>query len=214
MAQRNLCEQCAKALGLKVEGGGTAPGVVAKVISEAILSQAMSGAMAAAQGPAKPRATPVTTCPACGLAYAHFRQNSMLGCPHCYAAFEAQLGPLLERVHEGGTHHTGKQPKRLIAEAKARAQSAAQATPPETVPQNPPAQTTTVRARRVGRAAPTGANPAEVPPAPGSPAEVAAAIAHLRSQLGAAIAAEQYERAAQLRDQIRRLSGPPPAPPG
>ena len=51
-------------------------------------------------------------CSNCGLTFAEFREKSLLGCPTCYADFEAQLGGLLERAHEGGTHHVGKTPRR------------------------------------------------------------------------------------------------------
>lgn len=51
-------------------------------------------------------------CDVCDLKFSEFRENSLLGCPGCYPAFEAQLGPLLERAHEGGTHHIGKVPRR------------------------------------------------------------------------------------------------------
>lgn len=51
-------------------------------------------------------------CENCGLTYTQFRESSLLGCPACYTAFEAPLSPLLERAHEGGTHHVGKNPRR------------------------------------------------------------------------------------------------------
>ena len=53
-----------------------------------------------------------TACEMCGLTFAEFRESSLLGCPACYQAFEQPLGPLLERAHEGGTHHIGKVPRR------------------------------------------------------------------------------------------------------
>jgi protein arginine kinase activator len=52
------------------------------------------------------------TCDNCGTTFAQFRESSLLGCPSCYKSFEALLGPLLERAHEGGTHHIGKVPRR------------------------------------------------------------------------------------------------------
>ncbi len=55
---------------------------------------------------------PTKVCSNCGLTFAEFREKSLLGCPTCYADFEAQLGTLLERAHEGGTHHVGKTPRR------------------------------------------------------------------------------------------------------
>ncbi len=60
-------------------------------------------------------ATTNLTCDNCGLTFAEFRETSLLGCPHCYKAFEQPLGPLLERAHEGGTHHIGKVPRRAGA---------------------------------------------------------------------------------------------------
>jgi protein arginine kinase activator len=54
-------------------------------------------------------------CEDCGMTFARFREQSLLGCPNCYKAFERQIGPLLERAHEGGTHHIGKVPRRAGA---------------------------------------------------------------------------------------------------
>ncbi|MEM9418901.1 MAG: UvrB/UvrC motif-containing protein [Planctomycetota bacterium] len=53
-----------------------------------------------------------TACESCGTTFADFRENSLLGCPMCYKTFEQPLSPLLERAHEGGTHHIGKVPRR------------------------------------------------------------------------------------------------------
>jgi len=62
----------------------------------------------------KPEATPSLdlTCPDCGMKFSEFRDKSLLGCAGCYAAFEAPLSSLLERAHEGGSHHVGKVPRR------------------------------------------------------------------------------------------------------
>lgn len=51
-------------------------------------------------------------CEACSQTFAEFREKSLLGCPVCYKTFEQPLSPLLERAHEGGTHHIGKVPRR------------------------------------------------------------------------------------------------------
>jgi protein arginine kinase activator len=53
-----------------------------------------------------------TACESCGQTFAAFRKEGLLGCEHCYETFEAQLGPLLQRTHEGATHHVGKVPRR------------------------------------------------------------------------------------------------------
>jgi protein arginine kinase activator len=54
-------------------------------------------------------------CENCGMAFGEFREHSLLGCPECYKAFESSLAPLLERAHEGATHHVGKVPHRAGA---------------------------------------------------------------------------------------------------
>lgn len=90
-------------------------------------------------------------CEECGLTFSQFREQSILGCAGCYKAFEAPLSPLLERAHEGGTHHVGKAPRR--------------------------AGTGEQRQLLLGR---------------------------LRRRLDEAVAAEDYELAARLRDDIRR----------
>lgn len=53
-----------------------------------------------------------TTCEHCGITWAEFRQSGLLGCEHDYETFEKDLSPLLQRAHEGATHHVGKTPVR------------------------------------------------------------------------------------------------------
>jgi len=65
-----------------------------------------------ATGSDKSTASLDLTCPDCGLSFSEFRDKSLLGCPSCYSAFEAPLTSLLERAHEGGSHHIGKVPRR------------------------------------------------------------------------------------------------------
>lgn len=91
-------------------------------------------------------------CDGCGLTFAQFRESSLLGCPHCYQAFESPLGPLLERAHESGTHHVGKVPHRAGTGEQRQAQ-----------------------------------------------------LMRMRKQLDAAVAEEDYELAARLRDDISRI---------
>jgi protein arginine kinase activator len=88
---------------------------------------------------------------------------------------------LLERAHEGATHHVGKSPRRGSV---ARATQGSQATAPSS-------PTTERAAARLG-----------------TPEERSRRLVILRKQLADAVAAEQYERAASLRDELRRLSQP------
>ncbi len=92
------------------------------------------------------------SCTECGLTFSQLREQSLLGCPLCYEEFEQSLSPLLERVHEGGTQHLGKVPRRAGA-AQHRQQE----------------------------------------------------LRRLRKRLGEAIETEDFEQAAQLRDQIRQF---------
>ena len=70
--------------------------------------------------PAKPTAEKASAkaraCPECGLTFAQFKRVGRLGCPACYEAFERQLTGILDRSQEGGTHHVGKIPRRLLRE--------------------------------------------------------------------------------------------------
>ena len=147
-SERHLCEVCAKLAGVDVAAGATPQSRAAVV-----------------QGPA---------CDTCGTTLAEFKHTGLLGCPACYKRFEAQLSPLLERAHEGATHHVGKVPRRMLA-TLARAGS-----------------TESVL---------------------GDPSERAARLGLLRQQLDEAVNAEQYERAAKIRDEIARLADPTLTPP-
>lgn len=131
--EKHLCEQCARGDGISVQQ----PAPIHQLLQKFVVPTA---------GAAQPR----QVCPTCGTAYADFRQHGMLGCPDCYREFEDQLGPLVERAHEGATHHIGKAPKRAAG---------------------------SLDRQRI--------------------------VAALRRQLNEAVAAEQYERAAQIRDQLR-----------
>jgi protein arginine kinase activator len=100
-AERHLCEACAREQGLVT--GAPAP------VAELLQKIATASAVAATTGPAKAPA-----CPECGTTFAEFKQSGRLGCPTCYEAFEQQLGPILDRAHQGATHHVGKVPRRLL----------------------------------------------------------------------------------------------------
>jgi protein arginine kinase activator len=127
---------------------------------------------------------PPAQCPKCKLSFAHFRQHGLLGCPECYKVYEQIIAPLLARAQEGGTHHAGKVPKRWAMEQFAQL--------------------------RQQRAAPEGASPASAQPSPlaASIEEHQRHVAQVRKALADAIVGEQYELAAKLRDELRRLEPP------
>lgn len=163
--EKHLCQQCAKGEGVVIQAVQTP---ITKLLSQYI----------AAQGAAS-KSEAAACCPACGTTYGQFRHAGVLGCPLCYQAFEAQLSPLLQRAHEGGTHHVGKAPIRR--------------------PQRPPAP---------GHpSSPAHAATGEQPPPAAKPVvddiERRQRVAMLRKRLEQAVSLEQYEKAARLRDEIR-----------
>lgn len=94
-------------------------------------------------------------CRACGLKYSDFKESGRLGCPECYAGFDAQLTELMARIH-GASHHAGR----------------------------------------------AYAGGAELKL---SRAETARRLEELRAELKAAVAKEDFEAAARLRDAMKAL---------
>jgi len=140
--ERQLCEECVRA-----ETAGThAHEPIQELFTKLVISSAQAGRAASAQ----------SACQTCGLRFAQFRERGLLGCPDCYKAFENDLSPLIERAHEGGTHHTGKVPKRAGASED-----------------------------RMQR------------------------LVSLRQQLREAVQAEEYEKAAILRDELAKFERAP-----
>ena len=135
--ERNLCEQCAAKMG--VQAKGHVP--INELLSKFVMAHSGAPTEQAAQ------------CDACGMTWAEFRQNGLLGCPLDYDTFERDLTPLIQRAHEGATHHVGK---------------------------TPATQGTAVSGRRL------------------------VDTARLRKELQRAVEAEDYEKAAALRDQIKQ----------
>jgi protein arginine kinase activator len=137
--EKHLCEQCAA----QQEG--------VPVKSHTPINELLTNFVMAHSGQLSKEAS--ATCEICGVTWAEFRQNGLLGCEHDYTLFEKDLTPLVQRAHEGATHHIGKVPT-----------------------------------RRGGS---------------GVPAKRQLDLAKLRKDLQRAVEAEDYERAAKLRDQIR-----------
>jgi protein arginine kinase activator len=149
VSQVHLCESCAAKLGMVTQNFAT----VDDLIKQSIAHQASVQVSVQVQGGGRSGAGSASACASCNLTWAEFREKGLFGCPDCYTAFEARIGTLLERAHEGGTHHVGKCPSRFTEKVDH-----------------------TVHLR------------------------------HLRKQLDDAITAEQYEKAAQIRDSIGSYS--------
>lgn len=98
--EKHLCDQHAAEDGLGIKS------------AHAPINELLTNFVKATGNPDKPAASLDLTCQDCGLSFSAFRDKSLLGCPSCYTAFEAPLSSLLERAHEGGSHHIGKVPRR------------------------------------------------------------------------------------------------------
>ncbi len=95
--EMHLCDGCAQEEGITVK----APVPINTLLEDFIKHQAAVQEMSD------------ITCEECGLTFAQFRQQGLLGCQHDYDAFEKVLGPMIAQAHEGATHHVGKVPSKL-----------------------------------------------------------------------------------------------------
>jgi len=96
--ERHLCEECASQEGVALKQTETTTAVLHEFLRQAQREQ--------------------LRCPECGLTVSDFQKKGLLGCPNDYKAFEPVLGPLIERAHEGATHHAGKAPRSAGSEAR------------------------------------------------------------------------------------------------
>lgn len=106
MTTVHLCSRCAEEQGYAessepaAEGGASVQGENVPLTD--FLAQMGKGGGEESMLPA-----PSEPCPYCGTTIEDFRKTGRLGCPQCYPHYEAQLRPLLRRLH-GSTQHVGK----------------------------------------------------------------------------------------------------------
>lgn len=94
----------------------------------------------------------ILQCERCHMTYNQFAKVGRFGCSYCYKAFQAQLNPLLKRLHSGNTVHSGKIPNRI-----------------------------------------------------GGTIQLQKQVIRLKQKLQETIAREEFEKAAEIRDEIRRI---------
>lgn len=127
-------------------------------------------------------------CEICGMGFEDFRKTGKLGCSNCYRIFGDRLKPIMKRLH-GNTEHIGKAPARYAGAGRGdRRQPAGDR--PGTVPDTKEAIVNLKES---------------VPNAEASGGMKE--IEDLRLSLAKAVKAEEYERAAEIRDRIRQLEG-------
>lgn len=97
--ERHLCEQCAQREGATPKPQGPVP-----------LNELLAGLTMNKQSIQQ---LAEMSCTQCGMTFVEFRHSGLLGCSADYDAFENALIQLIERAHEGASHHIGKVPRRL-----------------------------------------------------------------------------------------------------
>jgi protein arginine kinase activator len=147
----HLCQTCAQALGIV----GKSQANIAELLTKMVMQPGPTAAGSETAPEAAPTEPRSGVCDSCGCTFSEIRKTGLIGCSDCYRVFADQLGPLLERAHEGGTHHLGKTPRRAGGEIDRQY-----------------------------------------------------LVLRLRQQLEEAVSAEEYERAATLRDQLRQAERP------
>lgn len=107
--EQHLCEECAQKEGVIIK---QEPHTTNQILQHFIKQKTGLGE------------TDDLACPKCGMTFRDFQLKGQLGCPHDYEAFDRFLMPLIERAHEGATHHVGKVPQ--TAEESVRKQAGLQ----------------------------------------------------------------------------------------
>lgn len=202
--ERHLCEACAADSQIVPAAPSQLTDLLTQYLSlpDAAAAAALSIVPETPGQTSKPfKATPgraqqPSSCPACGLTFAQFRKDEKLGCGHCYHTFLPQLIGLVQRLHDGATAHIGKVPRRLI-----------DGRPAKTLAGQTPATAPPAALQREGAAAASavGNKAYQAKLASEVRAQLAARLRTLQEALQQAVQCEQYERAAELRDQIRHL---------
>ncbi len=134
--EKHLCEQCAGTEGVTIKANVP----ISQLLEDFILQSSPQDEYSELH------------CDVCGMTFAQFREEGLLGCPHDYEVFEKGLETLLKRAQQGAIQHVGKVPKHAGDDKKKHV-----------------------------------------------------AMLRLRGQLKDAVADEDYEAAAKIRDQIRDL---------
>jgi len=97
--ERHLCEDCAEKEGVIIKQKHHTTNEILQQFIKHKVGAAVAGELES------------LACPQCGTTLRDFQTNGQLGCPHDYVVFQNFLMPLIERAHEGATHHVGKVPQ-------------------------------------------------------------------------------------------------------
>lgn len=178
--EHNYCAQCAKEMDF---------GPYSAIFEgEFPLGKLLSGLLGVPGEAEEEEKTSQIVCPTCGTSYDDFVKNSRFGCADCYSVFDLLINDKIKQL-QGNVRHTGKHPK--FQKIKADPFHLASSGQPE--------EGSAADASAVGA---DGQNPET---ASAGENEIQAQIRKLEAKLRDAVRTEEYEVAAECRDQIRAL---------
>ena len=179
--EHNYCAQCAKEMDF---------GPYSAIFEgEFPLGKLLSGLLGVPGEEAEEEKTGQIICPTCGTSYDDFVKNSRFGCADCYSVFDLLIHDKIRQL-QGNVRHTGKHPKFQKIKAD-------------------PFHLTSCDQPEKGTADMTPANREEQTLNTDAAVEneTQLQIRKLEARLREAVRAEEYEIAAECRDQIRALKG-------
>ena len=177
--EHNLCSHCAREMDFGQYG--------AVLDGEFPLGRLLSGLLGLEEDEEDTDERAAVVCPTCGTSFDDFVENSRFGCPDCYGVFDLFINDKIKQL-QGNVRHTGKHPKfQKIKADPFHLTSSGQ--PVEGIAAN----------------AVTGAEGQDANVASKGENEVQAQIRKLEARLREAVRTEEYEVAAECRDQIRAL---------
>ena len=177
--EHNYCAQCAKEMDF---------GPYSAIFEgEFPLGKLLSGLLGVPGEEAEEEKTGQIICPTCGTSYDDFVKNSRFGCADCYSVFDLLIHDKIRQL-QGNVRHTGKHPKFKKIKAD-------------------PFHLTSCDQPEKGTADMTPANREEQTLNTDAAVEneTQLQIRKLEARLREAVRAEEYEIAAECRDQIRAL---------
>ena len=177
--EHNYCAQCAKEMDF---------GPYSAIFEgEFPLGKLLSGLLGGPGEESEEAKTGQIICPTCGTSYDDFVKNSRFGCADCYSVFDLLIHDKIRQL-QGNVRHTGKHPKFQKIKAD-------------------PFHLTSCDQPEKGTADMTPANREEQTLNTDAAVEneTQLQIRKLEARLREAVRAEEYEIAAECRDQIRAL---------
>ena len=177
--EHNYCAQCAKEMDF---------GPYSAIFEgEFPLGKLLSGLLGVPGEEAEEEKTGQIICPTCGTSYDDFVKNSRFGCADCYSVFDLLIHDKIRQL-QGNVRHTGKHPKFQKIKADPFHLTSCDQPEKDTADMTP--------ANREEQTLNTDAAVEN---------ETQLQIRKLEARLREAVRAEEYEIAAECRDQIRAL---------